>query len=136
MHPLQILLLLTALAAPPLAGEDVLIVNAGSPAIDIDEDHLRDLFLGRRQTWTEGGNVVIAVLRSGPSHDRLLGRLGRTAQQFQVTWKKLVFTGKGAMPMTCADEDELAALVARTPGAIACVDRAKVRPGVKVLAIR
>lgn len=115
-------ILLIPLLASTLAAEDTLIVHAGVAAASLSEDQAKDLFLGKKSTWDDGSKVVIVVAKGGES---LMKFLGRSPQQFQTSWKKLVFTGKGAMPEQVENDEAVAALVAKTPGAIGWVDKAK-----------
>ncbi|MBA3936266.1 MAG: hypothetical protein H0X38_02305 [Planctomycetes bacterium] len=116
--------------------DDAVIVNGRATTTALSEDELRAFFLGKRTTWEDGTKVVVVVLRGGGSHESLLQRLGKSPQQFITGWKKLVFTGKGSMPEQVNSEDELVALVARTPGAIGWIDAGKVADGVKALPLR
>ena len=100
------LLRLSALLAVVLActarcaqgAEDAVVVNGRAAIAELSDEDLRDLFLGKKTVWDDGTKVVVVVLKTGPSHDALLRRLGRNPQQFLTGWKKLVFTGKSGMP--------------------------------------
>ena len=137
MHRLSALLavVLACTVRCALHADDAVVVNSHAAIAELSDDDLRDLFLGKRTAWDDGTKVVVVVLRSGPSHDALLRRLGRNPQQFLTGWKKLVFTGKSGMPEQVASEDELVEMVARTPGAIGYIDAGKVKDGVKALTV-
>ena len=133
--PLMIAVL-SAIAFPammPAAETFILNAKAATPALSDDE--LKDLFLGRRTAWSDGSKVVVVVLRNGASHDALLKLLGKSSSQFTTGWKKLVFTGKGAMPEQVDNEDELVDFVAKNPGAIALVETNKLKDGVKAVTV-
>ena len=133
--PLMIAVL-SAIALPammPAAETFILNAKAATPALSDDE--LKDLFLGRRTAWSDGSKVVVVVLRNGASHDALLKLLGKSSSQFTTGWKKLVFTGKGAMPEQVDNEDELVDFVAKNPGAIALVETNKLKDGVKAVTV-
>lgn len=115
-------ILLIPLLVSTLAAEDTIIVHSGVGAASLSEDQAKDLFLGKKNTWEDGSKVVIVVAKSGES---LMKFLGKSPQQFQTSWKKLVFTGKGAMPEQVDSDEAVAELVAKTPGAIGWVDKAK-----------
>lgn len=118
-------LLLIPLLASVLAAEDTAIVHPGVGVAGLSEDQAKDLFLGRKSTWDDGSKVVIAIAKSGPGVDALMAFLGKSPQQFQTSWKKLVFTGKGSMPEQLDNDEAVAAFVAKTPGAIGWADKAK-----------
>ncbi len=120
--------------AGTLQAEDAIVLNPASTVPAISEDQFKDLFLGKRLAWDDGSKVVVVLVKDGPANDILMKRLGKTPQQFQTGWKKLVFTGKGAMPEQVDSEDALVAFVAKTPGAIGFVDKAKAKDPVKAIA--
>ena len=138
MHiPLLIALVsMFALSATTAMSEETAIVNPASAITNLSDDDLKDYYLGKKASWPDGSKVVVVVLDDGPSHDSLMKKLGKSASQFTTGWKKLVFTGKGAMPEQVKTEDQLVAFVAKTPGAIGYVDSAKAKEGVKALSVK
>ena len=119
-----------------LTAEETLIVNAASSVAGLSADQMKDYFLGKKTAWDDGSKVVIVVIKDGATSDALLSKLGKNSQQFNTGWKKLVFTGKGSMPEQVESDDALIALVAKTLGAIGLVDKAKVKDGVKAIALQ
>ncbi len=130
------LLALTLLIAVGAVAEDTIIVNPALTIGALDEDALKDVYLGKKTSWDDGSRVVVVVLKEGASHDHLLQRLNKSSPQFLTGWKKLVFTGKGTMPEMVESEDALIALVAKTPGAIGFIDKGKLKDGVKILPLK
>ncbi len=116
-------LLLIPLLATALAAEDTAIVHPGVGVASLTEDQAKDLFLGKKTSWDDGSKVVVVVAKDS---EALMKFLGKSPQQFQTSWKKLVFTGKGSMPEQVDNDEAVAALVAKTPGAIGWVDKGKV----------
>ncbi len=133
MRTLSLLMILACVPFCRLGAEETVIVNAKAAVSSLDIDALRDLFLGKKTSWDDGGRVIVAVLKDGPSHEDLMKLLGKNPQQFITSWKKLVFTGKGAMPEQLDGEEALVDYVAKTPGAIAYVDKSKLKDGVKAV---
>lgn len=129
-------LLLYAALTTHLRAAETVIVHPRTPVAALSEDQAREYFLGKRTVWDDGSKVIVIVVKEGMSHDGLMRLLGKSPSQFSTGWKKLVFTGKGAMPEQVDSEEELVALVAKTPGAIAFVDSSKVKEGVKALPIK
>lgn len=123
-------------SAMHLNAEETLVVNSASPVAGLSADQMKDYFLGKKTAWDDGSKVVIVVIKDGATSDALLAKLGKNSQQFKTSWKKLVFTGKGSMPEQVESDDALIALVAKTPGAIGLVDKAKVKDGVKAIALQ
>lgn len=125
-----------ALFATPAMAEETVIINGAAAAAELSEDDFKDYYLGKKASWPDGSKVVVVVLKDGASHDKLMSKLGKSGSQFTTGWKKLVFTGKGAMPEQVGSEDELVAFVAKTPGAIGFIDAGKVKEGVKAVAVK
>lgn len=134
--PLLIGLVSVFAFAASAAAEETVILNGASAVAELTEDDLKDYYLGKKASWPDGSKVVVVVLKDGPSHDKLMGRLGKSSSQFTTGWKKLVFTGKGAMPEQVGSEDDLVAFVAKTPGAIGYADAGKVKDGVKAVPVK
>jgi hypothetical protein len=62
--------------------------------------------------------------------------VGKTWDQFNNYWRRLLFSGKGSAPTTFRDPAELLAFVERTPGAVGYVPDSDVPPSVKKLPLR
>jgi len=135
-HRVYLRILALALLIAGARAEDTVIVNPSLQLAALDEDTLKDIYLGKKTSWDDGSRVVVVVLKEGPSHDHLLQRLNKSSPQFLTGWKKLVFTGKGTMPEMVESEEALVALVSKTPGAIGYIDTAKLKDGVKALPLR
>ncbi len=135
--PLLIALVsLVAVSASTAMAEETVILNGASAVAGLSEDDLKDYYLGKKSSWPDGSKVVVVVLKEGASHENLLSKLGKSNSQFTTGWKKLVFTGKGAMPEQVGSEDDLVAFVAKTPGSIGFVDAAKAKEGVKAVPVK
>lgn len=119
-----------------LPAEEVAVINGGSAVTALTADQLKELFLGKKSSWEDGGKVIVVIAKAGPAQDSLMTLLGKSTSQFQTGWKKLVFTGKAAMPEQVDSDEAVVDMVAKTPGAIGYVDKAKVKDGVKALTVQ
>jgi hypothetical protein len=102
----------------------VAVVDSGVPVGELTRERARDLLLGRVTTWPNGEAVVI-VLCANQSGDRaVMGLCGRAVGVLQRSWKRLVFSGTGAMPVMV--DTPLAAMdqVRSTRGAITVLEDA------------
>lgn len=135
-HRAYLRILAIALLIAGAVAEDTVIVNPALPLTALDDEALKDIYLGRKTAWDDGSRVVVVVLKEGVSHDHLLQRLNKSAAQFLTGWKKLVFTGRGTMPELVESEDALVALVSKTPGAIGFIDKGRLKDGVKALPLK
>ncbi len=119
------------------ADDAVFIAHPDVKAESLSATEVKAILLGNQTSWSGGGNLKLAVLTSGPVHEAVLrAHTERSADQFEKYWKKIVFTGKGAMPEQADDEASLIAYVAKTPGALGYVTAGSAPSGVKVLPVR
>lgn len=103
----------------------------------LSTDDAKAILLGNKVRWSGGGGIQLAVLTTGPAHDKVMADFAqRSADQFDKYWKKQVFTGKGVMPRQFADEAALIEYVAATPGALGYVSAAAVNDRVKRVELR
>jgi len=135
-HSLSLVAALSVGSLMHMNAEETLVVNSASALSGLSTDQMKDYFLGKKTTWEDGSKVVVVVIKDGGTSEALLAKLGKNSQQFMTGWKKLIFTGKGSMPEQVESDDALVALVAKTPGAIGLVDKAKVKDGVKAIALQ
>lgn len=138
MKPLALLLVLALGLFSAARAQDVaFVVNPQGADASITVDDLKAVLLGNKIKWNGGGVIKLAVLTSGPAHEKVMQDYAqRSADQFDKYWKKLVFTGKGVMPQQAADEAALLDYVAKTPGAIGYVSAAAASGQVKVLSVQ
>ena len=120
-HHLHVLLLL-AMLSPLLA--QVAVVHPSVPETAMDAKRMTALLQGRITIWSDGTPVVL-VLAQDPLADIHLNHVaGRDREVLLRGWKRLVFAGSGAMPLTARSAEEGLALVAKTPGAVLLLDHA------------
>lgn len=125
------------LGASGLRAQEILIVaNRGVTISQIPADQLRDVFIGARTRFSDGGRAVPVLLRGGPVHEVFLRRFVHDyPDEFRVRWRRAVFTGQGAMPKEFQTEAAVLEYVAETPGAIGYVSRVPDASAVKVITV-
>lgn len=101
-----------------LVAADTVVVNSASSLAGISSDQLKDIYLGRKAAWDDGSRITVVLVEAGGSNDALMKILGKSQSQFVTSWKKLVFTGKGAMPEMVKDDAAVVEFVGKTPGSI------------------
>lgn len=117
MRLLTTLLLLVIATA---ASAQVAVVNARIPDA-VDRDYLRNLLLGRVTTWHDG-SLVVLVLSSDPASRAAIEELtGRDLDRLMRGWKRILFSGNGAMPIVTNSSSEALEIAATKPGVIAIV---------------
>jgi hypothetical protein len=131
------LLLLASLGSWSAAGAQdvVLVANKGVKISEITNADLRAIFMGTKTRFADGSHAVPVTLKGGPAHEVFLKHyVGENPEEFRSQWRKLVFTGQGAMPRAFGSESALIEYVADTPGALGYASRISSHDNVKLLA--
>ena len=117
------------------AQDVVLVANKGVQISQITDSDLRAIFTGKKTRFADGSHAVPVILKGGAIHEVFLrNHLGEGPEEFRAQWRKLVFTGQGAMPASFNSESALIEYVAVTPGAVGYASRVSERDQVKSLA--
>lgn len=113
-----------------------LVANPELQISSISDADVRAIFLGTKTRLAAGSHVVPVTLKGGPVHEVFLrNHLGQSPDEFRAQWRKVVFTGQGAMPRAFDSETALVDYVAATPGAIGYVSRISAQGKVKCIPI-
>jgi len=132
-----ILLLFVSLGSWSMARAQnvVLVANEGVRITEISNADLRAIFMGTKTRFSDGSHAVPVTLKGGPAHEVFLRNyVGEAPEEFRSQWRKVVFTGQGAMPKAFDSESALIDYVAATPGAVGYVSRISPKNRVKLLA--
>lgn len=115
---ITILLLLSAITAH--AHAQVAVVNAKIPDA-VDRDHLRNILLGRVSTWKDGSQVVLVLSSDAASRAAIEELTGRDFDRLLRGWKRILFSGNGAMPVVASTANEALEIAATRAGVIAII---------------
>ncbi|MBU3947760.1 MAG: substrate-binding domain-containing protein [Proteobacteria bacterium] len=119
------------------AGDVKIIANKNVPASSISSDMLKEIFLGKKNTWDNGMSINYVTLDSGETHnDFLKTYLQKSDAQFNNYWKKQVFTGQGQMPKAFNSDKAMIDFVAGTNGAIGYVSSTADTGSVKTITVK
>jgi hypothetical protein len=118
-------------------GDDLkVIANPSVSVSSVSADELKNVFLVTK-TLLSDGHVEPVLEKGGPTHEAFLKQyLGKTDAALNTYYRSLVFTGKAFMPKMLGSDEEVAAYVAKTKGAIGYVSAAVSTPGTKAIAVR
>jgi hypothetical protein len=112
----------------------MLVANEGVRISEITNADLRAIFMGTKTRFADGSHAVPVTLKGGPAHEVFLkNHVSETPEEFRSQWRKVVFTGQGAMPKAFDSESALLDYVAATPGTVGYVSRIPSQEGVKSL---
>ncbi len=113
------------------------VVSKENKLASLNTDDLTRIFLGKKTLWDSGTRIVPAMPEeeSAAGEAFLSGTLKKSVSQFRAYWKRLLFSGGGAVPKVFRNSDQLLDFVARQPGAIGIVEASAVDDRVRVLDI-
>jgi len=128
------LCLLVALATSAAAADFVVIVNPDNPVSSLSVRDAKNIFLGKKGNWDNGGTIVLYSQFNSVLTDAFAGDvLGKSAQQFSTFWKKALFTGTGRPPVELKDDAEMKKFIAADPKGIGYISASAVDGSVKVV---
>jgi ABC-type phosphate transport system substrate-binding protein len=113
------------------------VVNKENKLASMTTDDLTRIFLGKKTLWDSGTRIVPVMPEEESAAGELFlsGTLKKSVSQFRAYWKRLLFSGGGAVPKVFRNHDQLLDFVARQPGAIGIVEASAVDDRVRVLEI-
>lgn len=117
-------ILFIVLLAPAfsLAVDVVIIANENVSASTLAKDDIKQIFLGKKTIWDNGSKIVFVVQkRTEVSEWFLKTYVMKNAYQYDIYWKKRVFTGRGKLPKSFSSDQEIVEFVSETPNAIGYV---------------
>lgn len=97
----------------------VLIVHPDVPVDSLERREIRDIFLGETSRWPNQERITFVTLKTRQVHETFLSEyVGRTSSQYDIYWKKKVFSGQGRMPKSMDSPEAVIEFVASTRGAV------------------
>lgn len=115
----------------------VVVTRKDTVVNTITYDELTRIFLGKKTTWKDGTKIVPVCLKGGKNHDLFLRKfLDMNAYQFDIYWKRAVFTGTGRPPVSFVSERDAKSHVANTVGAIGYINSELADDTLKIIHIK
>lgn len=109
----------SAFVSPSSAQVQLFLVGNVHAPDSIKHDELKQIFLGKKTRWQNDSHISFALFADEYSYGLFLREfIGKTASQYKNYWKKQVFSGKGRMPKTFKDPQDVLEFLAATDGAI------------------
>lgn len=107
------------------ASGEVIIGNTSEKDLSIEK--IKMIYLGKIGRWDNGKRIILATLEKGETHETFMENcLNKKSKSFILYWKQRMFTGRGIMPKSFKNENELIEFVKNTDGAIGYIsDRLK-----------
>jgi ABC-type phosphate transport system substrate-binding protein len=127
LRALLIALLPIASALPVAAADWVLVAHPKAGITRLTQDEVTNIYLGRYRRFASGVTAE-PIDQAGDATlkaDFYRQLVGKSLAEINAYWARLVFSGKTQPPRVVANSDEALQRVARAPGALAYVERAK-----------
>ncbi len=118
------------------AGEIIVIGNKSIVESSIKKQDLKNIFLGKKSTWSDNKKIVFYIQNSSSVSDQFFSEyVNKSSAQFSSYWKEKVFTGQGTPPKSFASDKEMIQIVSQTDGAIGYVSSGEGLDNVKKFTI-
>jgi ABC-type phosphate transport system substrate-binding protein len=113
----------------------VVIVSASSPVVRLTSEQIAEIFLGKADTFPNGGNAVPIDQAEGSSiRNEFYSRIAnKRPSQISAYWARIIFTGEGYPPKQMEGDAVVRKAVANNPHAIGYIDQSVVDSSVRVI---
>jgi len=119
-----------------LAADFIVITNKSNPATVISQNDVKNYYLGKKTSWSDGSRVVVFTQNSASmNQDFMKQMIRKSPQQYSTYWKKSLFTGTGLPPNDFTSDDAIKKAVAAQAGAIGYISASALDDSVKQLDI-
>lgn len=114
-----------------------LVVNTDVPVDSLTRSVVRSIFSMRMTSWSNGLPIQVFVLGDKtPLHASFSKEiLGVFPHQLRRAWNRQIFAGTGQAPSKVDSEQEMADMVARTPGAVGYVSEEMLNEQIRKIAV-
>jgi ABC-type phosphate transport system substrate-binding protein len=135
LRPLSLALLLGMTALPAAAADWALVANPRAGIGRLTHDEVTNIYLGRYRRLASG---TTAEPLDQPADSALRAAFYRqlvdkSLAEINAYWARLIFSGKTQPPHAVSSSEDALQRVARSPGALAYVERSKVDARVTIV---
>lgn len=129
-----ILIAVTLLAAPAMAGGYVIITNNAN-ANSVDKDFVAKVYRGEAKVWPSGDSVVAYDLPEDNAARAVFDQdvAGKSVSQMKALWGQLVFSGKAVPPKKMDSDDDVKKAVASNKGGVGYISASSADGSVKII---
>ena len=122
-----------SLCSISIFAEVAVIINP-SNASNIDANTIKKIYLGKSKSFDNGAKVNPVNQNDNAIADEFNDKVvGKSSNQLNAYWSKLVFTGKGTPPVKLDNDQAVLDFVAANSDAIGYVESGKINDKVKVV---
>jgi hypothetical protein len=110
---------LTVFASASLADEVILITNNGNSETTLTQRDAMNAFLGKKSSWNNGNDITAYMQGNSDVSVAFTQKfVKRSASQFNLHWRKAIFSRKGTPPQNKSDSAAIKTAVAGKIGSI------------------
>lgn len=115
---------------------EVAIVVHPSNNSSFDQSTIKKIFLGKTKSFSNGRSaILLSASPKDPVTEEFNEKvIGKSSNQVNAYWSKMIFTGKGTPPQEMSSTSEIISAISANPDAIGYVDASAVTSAVKVVA--
>ena len=125
------------LLSTAFASDILVIVNKNVPNSSLSTKQIKDIYSANMTKWDDNKSIVVTTNMESELHEIFLKKyINKSPSQFENTWKKIMFTGKGTIPPKIQTSQSLIDQVASTSGAIGYVAAGLDTSRVKVIEVK
>ena len=108
--------------APAAHAQMAIIANRQVPRDSINGLQLRDIYTLNERQWGNGTRIVPIILKgSGSCMTTFYSVVGRKPLEMRKLWMLAKLTGETNAPVALESDEDVVAMVSRTPGAIGII---------------
>ncbi len=116
---MSVLLSTILLSASVFADGLLVISNKNISDTSLTKKDVKQIYSGKKTKWGNNQTIIVTILKDSEIHKAFLKEfVKKSPSQFKVTWKKMMFTGKGTEPKKFEDMKSLVEFIEKTDGAI------------------
>ena len=116
-------LIITGILSGVAYADVVIVCNKSVSETSLTKKELRQIFLGKRVKWSDGTNIRFVTLDNPDIHNEFLKKyLQKDGSQWNIYWKRMIFTGRGMPPKQLDSPDMMNEYISNTTGAIGYID--------------
>ncbi|MEW6982191.1 phosphate ABC transporter substrate-binding protein [Colwelliaceae bacterium 6471] len=118
------------------AAAEVAIVVHPSNNSSFDQSTIKKIFLGKTKSFSNGRSaILLSASPKDPVTEEFNEKvIGKSSNQVNAYWSKMIFTGKGTPPQEMSSTDAIISAISANPDAIGYVDASAATSAVKVVA--
>ena len=114
-----------------------IIANQNVKETTLTKNDVVQIFKGNKLTWSDGGTIKVSIIGKNTSLSGFLTEhLQMPYRAYTSYWKKVVFSGKAALPKKFASDADIVDYVANTPGSIGFVSSSEGLKAAKVISVK